>query len=60
MKKVLFALGVVTVLASCGGSTTETEVKSDSTTCVKDSTKACCDSTKVDSTKVVDTVKEVK
>jgi hypothetical protein len=60
MKKVLFVLGVVTVLASCGGSTTETEVKTDSTAVVVDSTKTCCDSTKVDSTKVVDTVTKVK
>jgi ABC-type glycerol-3-phosphate transport system substrate-binding protein len=61
MKKVILALAVVTVLASCGGSTTGTEstcdtcvVKTDSTVVV-DTTK-----TTVDTTKVVDSTKEVK
>lgn len=62
MKKTLFALGFVTVLASCGGSSTETKgTKTDSTVVsvdtVKsvDTTKACCDTTKA-----VEATKEVK
>jgi hypothetical protein len=60
MKKVFFAISVLATLASCGGSTSQTETPTtDSTSVVTDSTKCCGDSTKVDST-IVDTVKEVK
>ena len=62
MKKMIFALGLVVALASCGGQTDSQEcTKTDSTSaCVKDSTLGTVvDSTKVDSTKV-DSVKSVK
>jgi len=62
MKKMIFALGLVVALASCGGQTDSQESTStDSTSaCVKDSTLGTVvDSTKVDSTKV-DSVKSVK
>ncbi len=62
MKKMIFALGLVVALASCGGQTDSQESTStDSTSAsVKDSTLGTVvDSTKVDSTKV-DSVKSVK
>jgi outer membrane lipopolysaccharide assembly protein LptE/RlpB len=53
MKKVFLAIGVVTLLASCGGNATKTEeVKSDSTVVSVDSTHASVDTTKVDTTSV--------
>ena len=61
MKKVILALAVVTVLASCGGSTETTPSTCDTCVVKSDSTVVSADSTKtVDSTKVVDSVKEVK
>ena len=60
MKKVILALAVVTVLASCGGSTTGTESTCDTCVVKTDST-VVVDTTKtVDTTKVVDTTKKVK
>lgn len=53
MKKVILALGVVTVMASCGGSSETKEVSTDSTTVVVDSTKTV-DSTLVDTTRVTE------
>ena len=53
MKKLIFAIGVVTVLASCGGNTKTEEVSTtDSTAVVTDSTKCCADSTLVDTASV--------
>lgn len=53
MKKVIFAMGIVAVLASCGNNaSTEAVSTTDSTSVVTDSTKCCVDSTKVDTLKV--------
>jgi hypothetical protein len=56
MKKVIFAIGLVISLASCGGATSQTDTTTDSTTLSKADTSV---GTKVDSLKV-DSVKEVK
>jgi hypothetical protein len=53
MKKVFLAIGVVTLLASCGGNATKTEATTtDSTAVSVDSTKVLVDTTKVDTTSV--------
>lgn len=56
MKKIIFAIGVVVALASCGGQNdTQENTKTDSTAVVSKDTAAgtVVDSTKVDTTKVV-------
>jgi ABC-type enterochelin transport system substrate-binding protein len=60
MKKVILALAVVAVLASCGGDSTETQTTCDTCAVVVDSTKAIDTTKAVDTTKVVDSTKEVK
>lgn len=61
MKKLILALTVVTVLASCGGNSSTTETTCDTCTVKVDSIKAVVDTTKtVDTTKVVDTTKKGK
>lgn len=53
MKRVIFAMGILMVLASCGNNaTTETVSTTDSTAVVTDSTKCCADSTSVDTVTV--------
>jgi hypothetical protein len=56
MKKIIFVLGLVVVLSSCGGAAKEEAPVADSTTCCADSTK--CDSAVVATpTVAVDTTK---
>lgn len=55
MKKVIFAIGVLVALSSCGTSSTEATTTVDSTKVVVDTTKkvVTIDSAKVDTTKAV-------